>query len=268
MKKLLLQFLKIIPSSKVISYKQLWDIFWLHPRTVAKILSSNNKQNIYPCYKVVNSNWKIGWYNLWIEEKIKLLKKDWIIFDKTIPKHHFWKPKIFNMFVAIPITETEKFQNLYYSLKKVNNWSFSIQNPKSPHITIKFFWQIDIKSFHKIADNLENNHIIIKKNKNIIFDKINNFNNRVWFLTTQNTTCIKEVYFQFYKINNLVVESKKFIPHLTVIRVKNYFLFKKIKKKVLNILSDYKFYVKMDKIRFYIAVDNIYQVPIRDVTIF
>lgn len=90
MKEDILEFLTKIPEWKVVSYKYLWDKFKLHPRHIALILSSNINQEIFPCYKVVNSSWKIGWYNLWIEEKIIKLEKDWIkIKNWKIDKKYF-----------------------------------------------------------------------------------------------------------------------------------------------------------------------------------
>lgn len=86
-------FLKSIPKWKVISYKAIWEYFSLHPRAIARILSQNQNQDIFPCYKVVNQNWKIWWYNLWENIKIERLLKDWIdIKNWKIDKSYFWKP--------------------------------------------------------------------------------------------------------------------------------------------------------------------------------
>jgi len=56
MKYYIYEFLRLIPSGKVVSYNFLAQLFCIHPRTVAKILSQNTDQDIYPCYKVVNSD--------------------------------------------------------------------------------------------------------------------------------------------------------------------------------------------------------------------
>ncbi|EKE26327.1 MAG: Methylated-DNA-[protein]-cysteine S-methyltransferase DNA binding protein [uncultured bacterium (gcode 4)] len=88
----ILEYLIKVPHSKIVSYKFLSQKFWIHPRVVAKILSKNFEQNKYPCYKVVCNDWKIGWYNLWIEEKIRRLGKDWIkIENNKIHTKHFYK---------------------------------------------------------------------------------------------------------------------------------------------------------------------------------
>ncbi len=73
-----LKFLLTIPKGKVITYKKLGDIFDLHPRVIASILKSNDKQNVYPCYKVVRSDGSVGGYNLGVEEKIKRLREEGI----------------------------------------------------------------------------------------------------------------------------------------------------------------------------------------------
>ena len=87
----ILKYLQIIPVWKVSTYKILAKKFSLHPRTIASILKKNTNQDIYPCYKVVMSDGKIGWYNLWIEEKIKRLAKENIIIENwKIDKKYFF----------------------------------------------------------------------------------------------------------------------------------------------------------------------------------
>lgn len=88
-----LEFIKNMERKKVISYKKLWDIFWLHPRKIASIMRQNKHPEIYPCYKVVNESWKIWWYSAydWISSKIEKLKNDWIeIKNSTIDKKYFY----------------------------------------------------------------------------------------------------------------------------------------------------------------------------------
>ncbi len=85
-----LESLLKIQRWKVVSYKTLWNHFWIHPRVVAQILSKNTEQDKYPCYKVINSDWKIWWYNLWIYEKVKRLKGDWVkVNDLKVKKEFF-----------------------------------------------------------------------------------------------------------------------------------------------------------------------------------
>ncbi len=74
----ILEFLISIPKGKVVTYKYLAERFGLHPRTIARILSLNNNQDRYPCYKVVKSNGDVGGYNLGRGEKIRRLKKEGI----------------------------------------------------------------------------------------------------------------------------------------------------------------------------------------------
>ena len=87
----LYEFLRKIPKWKVISYKTLGKLFDMHPRSVARLLSENKEQEKFPCFKVVNCDGKVWWYNLWQSQKIKLLKNDWVqIVDDKIVNSCFW----------------------------------------------------------------------------------------------------------------------------------------------------------------------------------
>ena len=80
MKEEVLKYLKTIEKWKVTTYKNIWKKFGIHPRAVAIIMKYNKEPEIYPCYKVISSSWKISCYS-WIgcvEEKIKRLDRDWI----------------------------------------------------------------------------------------------------------------------------------------------------------------------------------------------
>jgi O-6-methylguanine DNA methyltransferase len=55
--------LKKIPQGKVTTYKILADQLQIHPRTVAKLLANNKRPDLYPCYKVINSNGTLGGYS-------------------------------------------------------------------------------------------------------------------------------------------------------------------------------------------------------------
>ena len=85
-----LEYLKTIPKTKVTTYKNLSQKFQLHSRTIASIMKQNQNQDIFPCYKVIMNDGSLGWYNLWIDEKIKKLKNDWIeIINDKIDKKYF-----------------------------------------------------------------------------------------------------------------------------------------------------------------------------------
>ncbi len=84
------KFLQTIPYSKVISYQTIADKFDINPRYVGKIMNQNKNPDIYPCYKVVRSDWNLWWYNWWSHNKIKRLKSDWIqIMNNKIDKKYF-----------------------------------------------------------------------------------------------------------------------------------------------------------------------------------
>lgn len=79
-KKQVLEYLLKIPKGKVSTYKKIWEKFSLHPRTIASIMKTNEEPEIYPCYKVISSNWNISWYSGedWVSGKIKRLESEWI----------------------------------------------------------------------------------------------------------------------------------------------------------------------------------------------
>lgn len=91
--KKVLSFLQTIPKWKVSTYKLIWEKFGLHPRAIAQIMKNNKNPLIFPCYKVISHSWKISWYSgdWWIEEKIKKLNKDWVVFiDWKISKSYYY----------------------------------------------------------------------------------------------------------------------------------------------------------------------------------
>ena len=65
-----------IPKGKVTTYKILATKLGLHPRHVGKLLSQNPYPIKYPCYKVINSDGRLGGYSSGLKRKIQLLKKD------------------------------------------------------------------------------------------------------------------------------------------------------------------------------------------------
>ena len=76
----ILEYIRDMPKWKVTTYKNIWKLFWVHPRKVARVMSQNKQPDIYPCYKVVSASGKLGWYSAFegVSTKIKRLKKDWI----------------------------------------------------------------------------------------------------------------------------------------------------------------------------------------------
>ena len=206
------------------------------------------------------------WYNLWVAEKIRRLENDWIQIENwKVLNSSFWSPTIKNFFVAFPLDWEEKikFKNMYYELKKLSNWSFTLQNLKSPHVTLRFFWNIWFDKMYELIEKLfKNSFDDFLDGKEIIFDKLWNFNERVWFFESLNDDNLKEVYDSFHKITWLELEDRSYHPHLTIARVKNIEKFPK--KEFLDIVLNYKFKIKLNIIRFYAAFDNIFQVPICD----
>lgn len=79
-KQQILEELQNIPKGKVTTYKNLATKFDVHPRKIAQTMKYNSEPDVYPCYKVIASSWKIWWYSWtgWIWGKIWKIKEDWI----------------------------------------------------------------------------------------------------------------------------------------------------------------------------------------------
>ena len=74
------EYLLEMPKGKVTTYKKLWDLFDVHQRKIWKIIKGNENTEKYPCYKVLETESKIGFYN-WkggIHGKVQKIKDDWI----------------------------------------------------------------------------------------------------------------------------------------------------------------------------------------------
>ncbi len=75
--KKLQQLLLKVPNGKVTTYKAIADAMGTRGyRYVGQLLNKNPEPNKYPCYKVVQSDGKLGGFALGSESKIKRLKID------------------------------------------------------------------------------------------------------------------------------------------------------------------------------------------------
>lgn len=73
------QLLLKVPKGKVTTYKQIGDVMGTKGyRYIGQLLNKNPEPDKYPCYKVVNSDGKLGGFALGCDDKIKRLKKDGI----------------------------------------------------------------------------------------------------------------------------------------------------------------------------------------------
>ena len=75
---LLKTILSLVPTGKVVSYKDLSIVLGSNPRAVGKLLSNNDEPIIVPCHRVVYSNGLIGGYTgpggLFFKEKLLRLE--------------------------------------------------------------------------------------------------------------------------------------------------------------------------------------------------
>lgn len=90
-KQSILEYIQTIPQGKVSSYKNIWILFDVHPRTVAMVMKHNKHPETYPCYKVISHSGKISGYNTekGIPEKIEKLIADGIPIQngKIVPEY-------------------------------------------------------------------------------------------------------------------------------------------------------------------------------------
>lgn len=87
----ILEYLLWIPKWKVMTYKTLADVFWVHPRKVAMTMKYNKQPGVFPCYKVIAHSGKISWYNVgeWQKTKIQMLKADGVeVIDGKVPRKY------------------------------------------------------------------------------------------------------------------------------------------------------------------------------------
>lgn len=94
---LALVMLKKIPKGKVTTYGILAKACGSSPRAIGQIMKRNKYPEVYPCYKVICADGKIGGYagktkGRMINEKIEKLRKDGIeIKNEKIDKRYFWR---------------------------------------------------------------------------------------------------------------------------------------------------------------------------------
>ncbi|MBU2025707.1 MAG: MGMT family protein [Patescibacteria group bacterium] len=78
----LLRLLRLIPKGRVTTYKIIGEKAGVGPRQAGWILKNNARPDLYPCYKVIKSDGRLGGYagsqKKNIKKKIKLLEKDGI----------------------------------------------------------------------------------------------------------------------------------------------------------------------------------------------
>lgn len=266
-------FLQLIPKNKVVTYKDLSLLFWVSPRKIAYILSQNTRQDV-PCYKVVHTNRNVWGYNLGVDEKIKRLQNDWIqLENKQIPTKYFWKIKIFNYFIAFPMNRKNKdfFENFQKELKfRIGKKNIIYQNPKTPHITIKFIWDMEPSKLPTLVSKLEEyfQKDFQLKWKTIPLDVFDSFDGRVYYITCSKVEkkLLKNYLKNFNHFLGLSRDKREREPHLTVFKYK---WLKPLKqdKKIQSIFAKHDIWIDIDVVRVYAAVNWIYQIPLVDINL-
>lgn len=271
------EFLRLIPKNKLTTYGDLAKFFGIpnSSRYIGKLLNSNKNPEIFPCYKVVNSNGNLGGFALGTNEKVNRLKKlGFKIKDGKIADFEKvrWQPKLRNYFIGIPLENhaKAKFIELQNKLKKIIPKDIvSFQKPETPHITLHFFGDLELMQLAKIVSKLkkrEKERIIQKPS--LYFEEINFFgpeNKRklCYLKCTKNENKLINLYNFFVQYLGFQI-NHKFQPHITIFRIKNPNEFKKHEKQISEICKQFKLKIYTEKIRLYSAIDNNNQTPLLD----
>ncbi|MDD2916252.1 MAG: MGMT family protein [Candidatus Gracilibacteria bacterium] len=81
-----------IPRGKVTTYGTLAKYLKTSPRAIASMLAANTLPDVYPCYKIVHTDGRLGGYSYGegVPEKIRRLKSDGIeILDGKVDLERF-----------------------------------------------------------------------------------------------------------------------------------------------------------------------------------
>lgn len=274
----LYNFLKLIPQDKVISYWTLANIFCVSPREIGIIISQNTEQSLYPCYKVINADGTIGWYNLWEEEKRKRLENDGIVFDNDrVSEDDFWRPRLRNIFAWFPLSEqeTKKFEEVVNDIEQavgrteLARAEVVFPQTTTPHVTLRFFWSIHIKDFQNYVYAIDDNKDLLQRfvpKYDLIFDVLDNFHEKVFFLDDTNEQHGKDLtkfYDEFHRILRQPGEDRWYHAHFTLYRMRDHQ--PEVQEKLADFIEGISFHLKVDKITWYAAVEQHLQVPLIDI---
>lgn len=270
------EFLRLIPQGKAVTYKFLAEVFANHPRGIAQLLHHNKDPDKFPCYKIISESWDIWGYALWNDEKIRRLQNDWIeINNNKVPDDCFWKPKLSNYFAWFPLEwkEQQKFEKLVVKLKKA--WvgsKINFQKTSSPHMTLRFFWDLSLEEFTWVIQATDSNIDNIQsplKGRFIPFSQYNNFDERGYFFGLDHTNDLpqlKKYYSIFHSKIDIIEEFRWYHPHITFFKVPKPPISTQTSLMIPKLIDWTSFIVNLNTLRFYCAVDDNYQVPIADIT--
>jgi 2'-5' RNA ligase len=153
----------------------------------------------------------------------------------------------YRSFISIDIRCNEKILNLIDELKK-SDAIIKIVEPENIHLTLKFLGDIYDKNVIEIEDILKNSISGIKPFQ-FNLEGVGIFPNqnyiKIIWIGIKNSEILEELSKRInHKINLLIpnIKSQKFLPHITICRVKS----AKNKEKLLEIVNKYKDYKFMN----------------------
>lgn len=169
------------------------------------------------------------------------------------------KSRYKNVFIGVPLPEYlhSEYDALLEKIEGLN-LNLNISKTKYPHVTVMFIGDLDSWFLPQLLDSLKKNKEIIKGSK-ITLKNISCFdekNPRVLFLEASCDKKMIEFRKALYKDFEppLKISKRKFIPHLTLARVKN-------KKGKQNLVDKNKSFLKDIKgVNWQFAIDKIFLV--------
>jgi 2'-5' RNA ligase len=228
---------------------------------------------------VVNTSGKLGGYAFGQSLKAQKLSQLGLKIENQKINNFLkrrWQPKFTNYFLAIPLAKTEqsKLKKLQSKIQtELKDTSFlNWQNPQTAHLTLQFFGNLNLADFAKIVAQLRQLETKpfarkLDLSREIQFQNLNYFRSSkkggIGYLECQKN-CIEaqklKLAFDFLNSNC----SKKYLPHLTLFRIKNPAQFKANQKIIEKIVKDYRLELKPNHLRISAAVDGKHQTPLID----
>ncbi len=166
-------------------------------------------------------------------------------------------------FLAIPLEGQSKnaFQEAQSRLKEFDA-IFRFQNPDSPHLTLQFWKEVMEIEYYQI----------IPQSKKIA-DSSSPFSLKVQGVSTFGSRGEDRVLYLDVPFSDELARLKKrcpwpnsepFTPHITLAWIKHPGKFAVHKKKILKVIGEVEFEMRVDRVRLYAEVGGVKQVPIQD----
>ena len=157
-------------------------------------------------------------------------------------------------FIAIDVSYNEKINNLINEIKK-SGAIIKLVEPENIHITLKFLGDVPHNKLSEIEDIIKNSIIDIEPFQ-FNLEGVGVFPNqkfiKILWIGIKNSEILEKISKRINQKINLMfkdIKQQKFIPHITIGRIKS----AKNKEKILEIVDKYKTYkfanIRVDSIK-------------------